>query len=257
MLLLCCCFSLAHSIWATRMAYRSDFFCSTIPESYESWLLDDDDGQSSCLFYPSSNGTASWRMAQLSRSILTNTSAVTLQQYSDANCSSFVSVMWSETELQCRAVGPVADNLFTKLELSNGAPVFQKVIEKQYFNSTSCGENVQLIEGMSLCTQVQLRVGVVWIKTKCDLKLNSFRQQFCVVADCNSGCSEPEPAIPLFQCAADGGSSFRLGRCDSPAVDPAPPNPGLPGILPPLNGACQLRAALGFGLVVAAAMSLL
>lgn len=181
-----CFITLTHSIWATRLAYRSDFFCSTSPESYESWRLDDN-GQSSCVFYPTANGTGSWRMAQLSRSILTNESMVTVGVFADSNCSSAVSLLWMQTEMECRAVGPVADNLYTRLELSNRAPVFRKVLEKQHFNSSTCTGDVQLLEGMSLCAQVQLRVGVAWIKTKCELKLNSFRQQYCVVADCNSG----------------------------------------------------------------------
>ncbi len=48
-------------------------------------------------------------------------------------------------------------------------------------------------------------------------------------------CSELDIAqVPLRECVSESGSSYQFGRCDSPALDP-PANPGLPGILPPLN----------------------
>ena len=180
-------------VWVTRYAIRSDFFCITAPESFESWLVDEEQGTSACLSSPSSTSNSSsssvWRMARLDNV----SNVVSVELHDDANCSSAVpSLLWSEAVGLCRRIAPASENLFVRATVSPERPRPPNVVERERFLGTACGGSVRLVEGMSVCAQTtQIRPsGISWLKTKCDISARRFQQQLCAVADCKSGLDE-------------------------------------------------------------------
>jgi hypothetical protein len=248
--------SFCNGFWITRFLFRSDFFCATNAENYESWLIDPMSGTSACIFSLLQNGTEQWRMVRVvtSSNGVANTTDVVAEVYSNGDCSNFLFTEWGSSAGLCNQVGLVLENLFAEVRISTSRPLMKRVLERHYFNASMCAGEVHMVQGISSCLQTQQPTGLAWLRTNCNSQTKSFRQQWCVVADCSSGCSSLETStIPLFECSSNFGSSFQFAVCDSAPPPSVLPNPGfiffflkklsplleqgLPGILPPLSDA--------------------
>ena len=232
--------SLGHARWVTRYVWRSDFFCSTAFESYES------SEEGACWAY---NGSE-WRSSRVA-----DDGTLFLDRFGDANCSGVpLEPAWSAPPLSCTPFGPAGDNTFFGAAVADERPSGSEVLEELQFGSGNCSGLPVRVTGTSPCVQDERGGTLAWTRTDCYATF--FVQHSCVVADCTSGCSVLLEQTTLARCSAAAAANESLwwGTCNITAKKDTTGtgSAGLPGILPPLNGGAATGVLWGLALLVAA-----